>query len=411
MTDTRRLGTFASFKHRDYRFFFSGSLVSNIGTWMQNVALGWLVFELTRSSRAVGVVNFLGGVPVIFLFMLAGVLSDHTDRRRLIVAGQVLLLVQAAAFGVLYQTHAITLAWVYGLTLFGGIVSAFMFPAWQAMVPDLVPRSELLNALALSSAQFNAARLMGPMLFAAVYAALGMAQVFYVNAASFLFVIAALAVIRPRQVRQDRPIGSPWRAFAVGLRYVREHRSVAMHLVTVAMVSFFGLAFSTLLPSLAATSLRLTGTGYSVLVGFNGMGALIGALGVASLPAGVHRERIIRYGMLVLGLGIAVLALSHRYMLSAGVLVVMGAAFLAANSSLNTDLQTAVPPELRGRVMSLFVLAFMGMMPFSALLFGTLGDALGDAPALLISAGMLLAYVAVLFVRPRLLCEDPHRPC
>jgi len=408
--EKRTLGTFASFAHRDYRYFFGGSLISNTGTWMQNVALGWLVFELTHSSTKVGMVNFLAGIPVIFLFMLTGVLSDHLDRRRLIIIGQVLLMVQAAAFGLLYQTHAITLPWVWGLTLLGGIVSAFMFPAWQAMVPDLVPRSELLNAIALSSAQFNGARLVGPMVFAAVYAALGMSRVFYVNAVSFLFVIGALAVIRPLQQHHDRPVESAWRTVSAGLNYVREHRHIGIHLLSVAMISFFGLPFSTLLPGLASASLGLAGTGYSVLVGFNGMGALIGALAVASLPRTVARESIIRYGILVLAGGIIALAFSHHFALSAAILVVMGAAFLAANSSLNTNLQTAVPAPLRGRVMSLFVLAFMGMMPFSALAFGALGDAIGDANALLIGAAALLVYAVVLLARPGLLCESTAEP-
>jgi len=408
----RGIRTFESFRYRDYSYFFVGAVLSNTGTWMQQVALGWLVYALTRSSSSLGAVQFLAGIPVFVLTIFTGTLADHLDRRKLLIGAQALLMLQALAFGALNQSGTITMSWIYGLTLVGGIVSAFMFPAWQAMVPDLVPRSSLLNAIALSSAQFNAARLVGPMLAAVVLAAfgaresLGLTAVFCVNAVSFLFVIWALAVIRPRQERAERRSGeTSWHRVMAGLTYARQHRRIRMHLVSALMLTIFGMPFATLLPAVAAEVFGLSSTGYSALMGTNGAGALIGALAVASLPPDFRRESVIRYGLLVMAVGALALSLTRTLWLALGVLLVMGAAFLACVSSINTNLQTAVPPAIRGRVMSLFVLSFMGVMPFGALAFGWLGDLITPSRAILAGSVVLTAYALLLLARPGLLEE------
>lgn len=414
----RRMRTFESFRHRDFTLFFSGALLSNVGSWMQMTALGWLVYNLTGKSSSFGTVNFLSGAPIFFLIIFTGALADHVDRRKLLIATQVVLMGQAVAFGALASLDHVTMAWVYGLSLLGGIASAFMSPAWQAMTPDLVPRESLMNAIALSSAQFNAARLIGPMAAAAVIAAFGRGQsdgvteVFYVNAASFLFVIWALAVIRPRQHAAPRKHGeTPVQMLFAGLKYAGAHRRVRMHLLTAMFITIFGMPFATLLPAIAVKTLHLSSTGYSVLMAANGLGALVGALGVASLPRTVRRESIVRIGITVLALGAFALSMSRSTPLTAAILLVMGVAFLSCVSSINTNLQTAVPPELRARVMSLFVLAFMGMMPFGALLFGWLGDLIGPSYAVTAGASVLLAYAFVLLARPSLLCEAGEARC
>jgi MFS family permease len=324
---------------------------------------------------------------------------------------------QALAFGVLNQTGAITIPWVYGLSLAGGIVSAFMFPAWQAMVPDLVPRTSLLNAIALSSAQFNAARLVGPMVAAGVLALFGnssgdgITAVFYVNAISFLFVIWALTVIRPAHDLNARRKEPAVKALLAGLRYARTHRRIALHLLTAAILTVFGMPFVALLPAIAADVYSLGSTGYSGLMGANGAGALVGALVVASLPHDVRRESIIRWGALVMALSLIGFSLMTLVAWAIVLLVVLGAAFLACVSSINTNLQTAVPPELRGRVMSLFVLSFMGIMPFGALAFGWLGDHIGPAQSVMVGAIALLGWALLLLARPALLCEAESDGC
>jgi MFS family permease len=410
----RRLRTFDSFRFRDFRLFFAGALLSNVGSWMQLTALGWLVFDLTHRSSSLGIVNFLAGAPVFFLTVFTGVLADHVDRRWLIIATQVVLMVQAAMFGWLASTGHVTMAWVYGLSLIGGVASAFMSPAFQAMTPDLVPRESLMNAIALSSAQFNAARLVGPMAAAVVVVifgrsqSAGVAEIFWVNAVSFLFVIWALAIIKPNQRRAEHPDGeTPTQRLVAGVRYALAHRRIWTHLLTAAMLTIFGMPFTTLLPAIARDSLHLGVSGYSGLLAANGLGALVGALGVASLPSSIKRESIVRVGLTVMASGAVALSFSHSVALSAAILVVMGIAFLSCVSSINTNLQTSVPHHLRGRVMSLFVMSFMGMMPFGALAFGALGDLLTPARAVLIGALVLLAWAATLFLRPTLLSDAP----
>ncbi|HZL04164.1 MAG TPA: MFS transporter, partial [Coriobacteriia bacterium] len=232
-----RFTTFESFRHRDFSYAFAGALVSNIGSWMQMMALGWVVYDLTGSESSLGFMNALGGLPVTFLALFAGAAAERLDRRKLLIWVQVLLMVQAVAFGLLNHTGHITMGWIYALILGGGVVQAFMSPAWQAMTPDLVPRSSLMNAVALSSAQFNAARLVGPMVGGIVFATLGVTEVFFVNAASFVFVIIALAIIRPKQQRHARNGESAWQLLTGGVRYAMARRRVRMLLLSIAMLT------------------------------------------------------------------------------------------------------------------------------------------------------------------------------
>ena len=232
----RRGGTFESFAHRAYALFWSGAFVSNIGTWMQNYALGVLVYTFRSSEADLGIVNFVSGLPTLVLGLSAGALADRIDRRKLIIWVQVALMVQAAALGLLFSMgrlssqHAIAaLFWVAGLGLFGGVCTALGFPAWQAMLPDLVPRLTLLNAIVLNSAQFQSARLLGPLIAGAmVLAGLTLGDIFWVNAISFLFVIWALAVIRPQfGVARVADKESAWRRLTAGLRYTTTENRAA----------------------------------------------------------------------------------------------------------------------------------------------------------------------------------------
>ncbi|MGB4593387.1 MAG: MFS transporter [Coriobacteriia bacterium] len=405
-----RLGrTFESFRHRDFSYAFAGALISNIGSWMQLMALGWVVFDLTGSSQSLGFMNAMAGLPVTFLSVFAGVVSDRVDRRKLLIVVQAFLMAQALAFGILNQTGHITMWWIYTLSLGGGFASAFMSPAWQAMTPDLVPRESLMNAIALNSAQFNAARLVGPMVGGLVFAVLGVTEVFYVNAASFLFVIWALAVIRPQQKKHVRGSESVRSVMLGGLRYARDHSRVAWLLISAAVLTVFGMPFTALLPALAKSTLGLNETGYSVLMAANGAGALTSALVVATLARTIRREWIIRWGYLVMGLGVIGLGLSRSVPLSIALLVIIGAAFLAIVSSINTSLQMSVPGEIRGRVMSLFVLAFMGMTPVGSAIFGSLGQRIGAPTAIVSGGGVVIVFGIVLLLRPGLLCEDGGR--
>ncbi len=459
---TRFGRTFESFRYRDFSLFWSGALVSNVGTWMQNTALGLVVvYGLNQGAFALGVINFLAGIPVLFLAVPGGALADRVDRRRLIIVFQWILLVQATALGYLAMIGALTsitgpgaqmhaaeaLVWLGGLGVVAGVCSALTFPAWQALLPSMVPRRSLLNAIALNSAQFQSSRLLGPLVAAAIIGLLNpggvaalfgptMAWIFYVNAVSFIFVIAALWAIKPgrfangakpavqgssdpRGGGRGAPGGGP-EAGAVprrregsvamlmgGLSYARRHRSVAFLLMSTAMMTVFGMPYMMLLPVIVKDSLHLGEIQVTVLMSANGFGAVVGALGVAGFSAEVKRERIMPWFLLGFAIMLALFGLSRSYYLSIVLSVIAGAALMATNSITNTSIQASVPDYLRGRVMALFVMCFMGIMPVSSILFGALGQAIGPSTAVVAGALVLVVWAVVLLLSPRLLAPGP----
>ncbi|MDR3687626.1 MAG: MFS transporter [Coriobacteriia bacterium] len=412
-------GTFESFRNPDFAWFWSGALVSNVGTWMQNYALGIVVYSLRSSSFDLGAINFIVGIPVLFLAIPGGLLADRVDRRKLLIWIQVVLLFQASALGYLYMngtlrggTNVITaLAWLAGLGIVAGIFSAIQFPAWQAMMPDLVPRESLLNGIALNSAQFQSSRLIGPLAAGAlVVAGFGMGDIFYVNAASFLFVIASLAIIRPRFAvpAEERAAGRP-REGAVktllgGLEYARQNKVIGVLILSTAVMTIFGFPYMTLLPAIINQTLgfAINTDGYNravaIVMATNGLGAMAGALSVASLPATVRRNRIIPFALLAFGVSLLAFSLTRSLWLMAIVSAFAGAALMTTNSLANTSIQSSTPPHLRGRVMGLFVTAFMGIMPISGLAFGTLGQFIGPSNAVLIGSVFLVGWSLYLIV-------------
>lgn len=399
-----RLGrTFQALSLRDFRYFWAGALVSNVGTWMQNAAVGWLVALLASgSSTTLGIVNFLNFIPTTVLTLFAGVYADRVNRRRLIVIAQVLLLAQASVLGYLSQIHFVTLTWIAGLVLFGGIVNAMTFPTWQAILPDILTRDTLLSGIAINSAQFNGARVIGPLIAGALLITLGFSGVFYINAVSFLFVICALLLIHPRQAAPAGHEEGAWKTLTAGLAYAREHRSIAMLLATAAVVAFFGQPFMTLLP-IVANILQQGVIGYVALLSGAGVGAVLGALGVAGLPRRVSREAVIRYAVLELGLTLLALAASRTFYLSVAMVAMAAAGLLAASSAIMAGIQGAVPHSIRGRVMALFILCWTGVFPFGSLAFGWLGDVFGLMNVFGAGSVVLIAYAAFLFLRPRVL--------
>jgi MFS family permease len=406
----RRGGTFESFRYRDFTWFWLGSLVSNTGTWMQTAALAIVVWGLRGSEFDLGLVNFVSGIPVFFLALPAGALADRMDKRKLLIWSQGLLGLQALALwglavaGRIAPEHAIeALVWIAGLGLIGGVLSALTFPAWQAFLPDLVPRENLMNAIALNSAQFQSSRLLGPLMASALLlVGIATSQIFLVNAASFLFVIAALLAIRPRpgSERAARPGAageSTWSRLTAGVTYAVHHRVVLVLIVSTALMTVFAMPYMMLLPAIAEKALNGGKMEYSWLLAANGLGAVFGSLAVASLPTDAKRERIIPGSIVAMALLLIAFSQSHSFAISMVLSVLCGAAFLTTNSLTNTSIQIMVPGALRGRVMSLFVMSFVGIMPFSALIFGPLGEWIGPTTAVLIGAVILLAWGALLF--------------
>jgi MFS family permease len=431
----REGGTFRAFRYRDYALFWTGALISNTGSWMQAFALSVVVYSLRGSEADLGIVNGVSNLPILFLALPAGALADRVNRRTLLIWSQVALLVQATALGILYATGNISearpilsLFAVTGLGLAAGVLSALTFPAWQSMVPDLVPRDVLLNGVALNAAQFQSARLLGPLVAGAILlAGAGMADIFYINAVSFLFVIGALAVIRTRRVTPARDASAPgtapegaWRTLTAGLRYAREDRTVGMIILSVAMMTVFGMPYMMLLPALVDKALipavvagaeraAMIKTWSSYVMSANGLGALVGALVVAGLPRGTRREPLVRWSLLTMALLLVGFSLSRTLWLTLGISAMAGTAFLTSTSLMNTSIQACVPHELRGRVMALFVTAFMGLMPISSFAFGPLGKVMGPTNAVLTGALVFAGYALFLIARPDLMRRD--EPC
>lgn len=424
---SRRAGTFESFRYRDYTWFWAGGLVSNTGSWMQNYALAIVVYSFRRSEFDLGIVNFVSGIPVLLFALFAGAIADRVNKRRLLIVSQFVLLLQASALGYLYVTDRLSaanaipsLTWVAGLGLLGGVMSALTFPAWLAMLPDLVPRASLLNGIALNSAQFQTSRLLGPLAASAlVIAGMGMGEVFFVNAASFLFVIAALAAIRPRPAEETPGHVAPARRAAgervtradvienlmAGVGYARSHRTVGLLILSTAVMTIFGMPYMMLLPAIADKSLHVGKLGVSYLMAANGLGAVVGALAVAGLPHGANRNRIIPFSLLAMGALLVAFGLSRDFKLSIAISTLAGAAVLTTNSLVNTSIQSAVPNHLRGRVMALFIMSFMGLMPVSSILFGTLGEYIGPSSAVLVGSVAIIGWALLLVARPAWLAE------
>jgi len=295
-------------------------------------------------------------------------------------------------------------------------MSALTFPAWQSLLPDLVPRANLLNAIALNSAQFQSARLLGPLVAAGmVLAGAGMGEIFWVNAGSFLFVIAALWAIQPHpshaggadgtDARRPAVREGSWRTLTAGLRYARENTFIAYLVGSTAVMTIFGMPYMMLLPAYADKVLGGGAAETAYLMAANGLGAVAGALVVASLPASVRRERIIPAALVTFGALLIAFSLSRWMWLSLPISALAGACVLTINSLTNTSIQANVPGQLRGRVMALFIMSFMGIMPVSSLIFGPLGKLIGPNRAILTGAVVLVLWGAYLMGRPEVL--DP----
>jgi MFS family permease len=415
--------TFESFGYRDFSLFWTGALVSNVGTWMQNAALAIVVWALDppHASFNTGIVQGLAGLPVLFLAIPAGAVADRVDRRKLLVWIQVVLLVQAAALGVLYDTRVLSsrqpvlsLALVATLGLIGGIFVAFQGPAFQSILPDLVPRKSLMNGIALNSAQLQSSRMLGPAIVAGmVLIGAGMGLVFYINALSFLFVIAALLSIRTHVefraghgtegARNAADETSAWKTLTAGIAYAREHRAIGVLILTTAFLVFFGFPYVIILT--AVIQERFVGADvartYAIVYTFNGMGALVGALAIAGLPATLKRNRVIPVTLLAFAVLIIAFSFASSLPVMIGCSLLAGAAYISTSSLIMTSIQAAVPGYLRGRVMALFMMAFMGVMPLSAFAFGPLGQAIGPDTAVLAGGVVLLAWAVLLALRPK----------
>lgn len=374
---TQRLRTtFPALQHRNFRLFLIGQFISLCGTWIQQVALGWLVLELTNSPFAVGLVSTLGSLPILFFTLYGGVVADRVDKRRFVIILQALMLCEALALGTLTAFHWANVSWVMALAIFAGLLSAFEVPARQALIVELVGRQDLMNAIALNSSAFNVARVIGPVIAGILIAGAGMAACFFANAASYLAVLVGLVKMetKPRPVQKE--IGAVT-AMAEGLQFTWNHRWPRALVILIASFSLFGFPFMTMLPVYARDVLHLNAFGYAVQLTAIGVGAAVAALSLAGLGPRARPGRLLLGGSLLFGVTLGAVALFPNRWASLGLFTLAGWA-MALNGILgNTMLQTEAPDHLRGRVMGVYSFLVLGLAPFGSLQAGFVAEHLG----------------------------------
>jgi MFS family permease len=372
----RLRSTFAALRHRNFRLFLFGQFVSLCGTLMQQVALGWLVLELTDSPFAVGLVTTLGSLPILLLTLYGGVVADRVDKRRFVVILQSLMLLEALILAILTAGHWITVHWIMGLAAFAGLLSAFEVPTRQALVIDLVEREDLMNAIALNSSAFNMARVIGPALAGALIAAIGLAACFFANAASYVAVLVGLLAMQ-LEVPAGRARTDTIAAMKEGFRYVLDNRWPRALVVLIAGFAIFGFPFMIMAPVFARDVLRVGPSGYAALVSAIGLGAAAGALGLAAFGKRYRKERLLMVASSLFGVTLACIAVVSSFTASLALFTVAGWT-MAANGILgNTLLQIQAPDHLRGRVMGVYSFLVLGLAPIGSLQAGFVSEHVG----------------------------------
>ncbi len=387
---------FRALRHRNFRLFFFGQGTSLVGTWMQNIAQGWLVLELTNSAFWVGVVSALTSLPILAGSLPAGVFVDRVNKHRLVILTQTLSALQALALAVLIWTHAIALWQVAVIAVFLGSVNAVDTPARQAFMVELVGKEDLGNAIALNSSAFNAARVVGPSIAGVLISVVGLAWCYLLNAVSYLAVIWGLAEMRlPPFLRPQRP-GSGWAQFREGARFVRRDKRIFALVTMMAVMSVFGYPYLVLMPVFARNVLRVGATGLGFMMAATGVGAVVAALGLAALERRIRKGVVLLWTGPLFGLAVAGFAVLPWFPAVLAILPVTGGAMILNSAVTNTLIQTIVPDALRGRVMGFYAFVFLGMAPFGAFLAGWGADRFG-APAAVALGGLVctLASVAV----------------
>ncbi|NJD28802.1 MAG: MFS transporter [Chloroflexi bacterium] len=383
-------------RHRNYRLFFGGQFVSLIGTWMQQLAQGWLVLQLTNDPLALGVVAAAQFLPVLVLGLFGGLLADALPKRRTLIATQIVAMVLAFTLFGLSISGVVEVWHVVALALLLGCANAVDMPTRQAFAVEMVGREDIGNAIALNSAVFNMARIVGPAIGGLTIGAFGIPAAFLLNGISFLAVIGAYLVMRDRELQLPPSLPRPGSAGAVvenlveGLGYVRRTGVVLMAIVMIAVVSTFAMNFTVLMPPLARDVLGLDATGFGFLMSAMGLGSLTAALGIAF--AGRTGPRVIVAGAFALGLFEVILGLSRSFPLSMVAIFLAGFGAIAMSATANTVIQLSVPDHLRGRVISVYTTVFAGSTPIGGLVMGAIASAFGTAVA--IGAGGVVSIAA-----------------
>jgi MFS family permease len=369
--------TLRALRHRNFQLFFSGQLISLIGTWMQSMAQAWLVYRLTGSSLLLGSVGFASQFPVFLVAPLGGIVADRHNRQRVVIGTQIASMILALILALLTLTGRVQVWHIFVLAALLGVVNAFDIPGRQAFLVDMVGKEDLMNAIALNSSMFNGARIIGPAIAGILVAKIGEGWCFFANGISYIAVIVGLMLMRVQRPARRAPAASPWAHIIEGFRFVQGTAPIRAILLLLGLVSLVAMPYTILMPIFADKILHGGVRGLGILMGATGVGALLGALTLASRSGVQGLGKWVAYSCGGFGVSLILFSLSRNFWLSAALLLPVGFGMMLQMSSSNTLIQAMVPDHLRGRVMAVYSMMFMGMAPFGALLGGALADRLG----------------------------------
>jgi MFS family permease len=369
---------FRSLRHRNFQLFFSGQLISLIGTWMQNVAQAWLVYSLTGSSLLLGIVGFAGQIPVFLFAPLGGLAADRWNRHRVVIATQVASMLLAFVLAALTLLHIVKVWEVVVLAALLGVVNAFDVPARQSFLIEMVSREDLMNAIALNSSMFNGARVLGPAIAGITVAKIGEGWCFFANAVSYIAVIIGLVLMQLTPWEKPKHKTSPYEHIKEGFEYVQKTAPMLALVMLIGVVSFVAVPYSVLMPVFADRILHRGAHGLGILMGASGVGALLGALTLAMRRGVKGLGHTVGYSAGLFGVSLILFALSKNFWLSVALIIPVGYGVMLQMSGSNTLIQAMVPDKLRGRAMAVYTMMFMGMAPLGSLFAGALADKIGS---------------------------------
>jgi MFS family permease len=384
-------------RHRNFQLFFGGQLISLIGTWMQTVAQAWLVYRLTNSALLLGSVGFASQFPVFLVAPLGGITADRVNRQRLVIATQIASMILAGVLAALTLTHRVQVWHIFLLAGLLGVVNAFDIPGRQSFLVDMVGKDDLMNAIALNSSMFNGARVVGPAIAGILVAKIGEGWCFAANSLSYIAVIVGLILMHvhsPARVSKHSPIED----IIEGFRWVNQTKIIRALLLLIGLVSLVGMPYTVLMPIFADKILHGGARGLGILMGATGVGALFGALTLAAKTGVKGLGRWVTYSCAGLGVSLFCFSYSTSLWLSVALLLPAGYSMMLQMACSNTLIQTMVPDQLRGRVMSVYSMMFMGMAPFGAFFGGALAHRFG-APITVASGGIACVLGAIWFAR------------
>ncbi|MGB5106802.1 MAG: MFS transporter [Candidatus Zixiibacteriota bacterium] len=395
--NSRLKTTLRAFKHRNYRLYFFGQAISITGTWMQSIALSWLIYRLTDSVFMLGLIGFVLHAPNFFFAPIAGVFADRTSRFKMFFTTQVLAMIQALTLATLVLTDTVQVWHIVALAGMLGVINSFDFPSRQSMVVLLVEdKNDLSNAIALNSSMVNLARVLGPSLAGVLIALIGEGWCFLLNGISYIAVLGCLSAMRLRPQEATKIIGNVWGGFREGLSYAFNSPAIRAVLILLAFVSMVGMPYAALMPVFARDILHGDSRTLGFLMGATGLGAITAAIYLASRQRVMGLEKMLAIASTCLGTGLIALSFIREFWIAMPFMYLIGIGMISQIAVSNTILQTLVDEDKRGRVISLYVAAHVGMLPFGNLITGTLASAIGTPFTMLIT-GSLCVVASIAF--------------